>query len=166
MASRPLARADREERARRTLLTFRKVMAGAKRHLLEVRDKCELSGAQLWALSQIGNRPGMTVQELAAAMSVHQSTASNLVEKLVKGRLVRRKRGTIDRRQVMLHATPSGTAMLRKTPNTASGALPAAMNRMTDEELQALEASLLVLADKLGAITEAEDEFSAPRLPR
>lgn len=148
---------ERTERARRTLLTFRRVMASAKRHLVEVRDKCELSGAQLWALTQIGNQPGMTVQDLATAMSVHQSTASNLVEKLVKGRLVRRKRGNADRRQVLLHATPSGAALLRKTPASASGALPAAMSRMTDEELQALEASLLVLADKLGALTTPDE---------
>ena len=164
MATRSLAAPNHAERTRRILLTLRKVMASAKRHLVEVRDKCELSGAQLWALSQIGNQPGMTVQELATAMSVHQSTASNLVEKLVKGRLVRRKRGATDRRQVLLHATPSGSALLRKAPATASGALPAAMSRMTDEELQALEASLLVLADKLGTLTTLDDEMEG--LPR
>jgi DNA-binding MarR family transcriptional regulator len=160
--TKPAASSSREQRASRTLATFRQVVAAAKRHFVEARDKCDLSGAQLWTLSQIADAPGCTVQELAASMSVHQSTASNLIEKLTAARLVRKKRETSDKRVVRLFATAAGSQMLKKAPMPARGAIPEALNRMTDEELRALEESLLMLARKIGASADAQPQASRP----
>lgn len=161
----PARSSSREQLASSTLATFRKVVAAAKRHFVEARDKCDLSGAQLWALSQVVSAPGSTMQELAASMSVHQSTASNLVEKLTSAKLVRKKREVTDRRVVRLFATAAGTKMLKKAPVPAQGAIPEAINRMSDEELRALEESLLMLARKIGASASAEPEASIDKPP-
>lgn len=152
MASRPKT-ADRipgrEQRARRALNTFRQIVSSAKRHMVNVGTRFDLSGAQLWALSQVKKQPGLTVQELATSMSVHRSTASNLVEKLASAGLVRKKREVLDRRVVRLHPTVAGSQMLKKAPSRVDGALPDALNRMTEDELKALEESLLVLARRM-----------------
>lgn len=161
--TKPAGSNSREQRASRTLATFRQVVAAAKRHFVEARDKCDLSGAQLWTLSQIADAPGCTVQELAASMSVHQSTASNLIEKLTVAGLVRRKRETSDKRVVRLFATAAGNQMLKKAPVPARGAIPEALHRMSDQELRALEESLLMLARKIGV--SAEGEARTPRTP-
>ena len=170
--AKPASSSSREQRASRTLATFRQVVAAAKRHLVETRDKCDLSGAQLWTLSQIADAPGCTVQELAASMSVHQSTASNLIEKLTAARLVRKKREASDKRVVRLFATAAGGEMLKKAPVSTRGAIPEALNRMSDEELRALEESLLMLAGKIGVSEDAQPRASRapaarqPAVPR
>ena len=93
-------------------------------------------------------------------MSVHQSTASNLVEKLTSAKLVRKKREVTDKRVVRLFATAAGTQMLKKVPVSTRGAIPEAINRMSDEELRALEESLLMLARKIGVSADAEPDLS------
>lgn len=154
MADRPpsprLFARDREERAARTLAALKQIAGAAKRRFANMQQQCDLSGAQLWALWQVKNAPGLTLQELAAVLAVHQSTASNLVEKLDSGGFVRKKREAADRRVVRLHATAAGTQLLKNAPSPANNALPDAVKQLTDDELRALEQSVQLLAKKLG----------------
>jgi DNA-binding MarR family transcriptional regulator len=64
-----------------------------------------LSGSQLWALWQISARPGLRVSQLASALHIKPSTASNLLDKLELRQLVRRERRDTDNRVVRLHLT-------------------------------------------------------------
>lgn len=164
MASRPStpkrAAADREERAARTLSALKRITATAKRRIVKMREQGDLSGAQLWALTQVKSAPGQTMQELAAALAIHQSTASNLVEKLDSGGFVRKKRETLDRRVVRLYITAAGTQLLRKAPSPAQDVLPEAVKQLTDEELRALEQSLQLLAKKLGLDLDAKQPIT------
>lgn len=143
------AAADREERAARALAALRQIVGSAKRQFVNLREQSDISGAQLWTLVQVKNSPGLTMQELAAVMTVHQSTASNLVEKLESAGYVRKKREALDRRVVRLYATAAGTQLLKKAPSPVRDVLPEAVKQLTDEELKALEQSLLVLAEKI-----------------
>lgn len=59
-----------------------------------------------------GARP--TVGALAERLCVQPHTAVALVDKLEERRLIRRERGTGDRREVLLRITPAGEAILRK----------------------------------------------------
>ena len=43
-----------------------------------------ISGSQLWALSEIARSEGMGINDLAERMALHQTTASNLANALVK----------------------------------------------------------------------------------
>jgi MarR family transcriptional regulator, organic hydroperoxide resistance regulator len=140
----------RQERSKRALDTFRRIVSMAKRHFVHVRTQCDLSGAELWALWQVKQHSGLTVQELANSLSVHRSTASNLAEKLFSGGFVRKRRDTVDRRVVRLFITALGNQILRDAPTDAQGAVPDALNRMSDKELKAVEEALLVLARKIG----------------
>ena len=51
-----------------------------------------MSGSQLWLLQEIGRSEGLGVSELAQRLSIHQSTCSLLIEKLVRAGYVRKAR--------------------------------------------------------------------------
>ncbi|MBL8366783.1 MAG: MarR family transcriptional regulator, partial [Candidatus Accumulibacter sp.] len=53
-----------------------------------IDDTHGLSGSQLWALWQISARPGLRVSQLASALHIKPSTASNLLDKLELRQLV------------------------------------------------------------------------------
>lgn len=53
-------------------------------------------------------KPGFKVTELAKAMSIHHSTASNMLDKLAKKGLIVRERTSQDQRVVTVTLTPDG----------------------------------------------------------
>src|SRR5881275_3371510 len=107
MASRTPARtksqaAKEVEPAARVLRRFRLVFNAVKSHFRAVETKAGISGAQLWALSVVHAHPGIGVGELARAMDIHQSTASNLLRPLLEKELVVADRAHADKRLVRL----------------------------------------------------------------
>ena len=101
-----------------------------------------MSGAQLWALAELQARPGSKISELAVALSVHLSTASNLVDRLEAKALVRRQRSKEDQRIVRVYLTPAGQGVLRKAPKPAEGIIPDALHRMPRDALGRLDRDL------------------------
>lgn len=77
-------RSDIGADAARVLRRFRLVFNAVKTHFQQVEKRTGLGGAQLWALSIIRQRPDIGVGDLANAMDIHQSTASNLVRALLR----------------------------------------------------------------------------------
>jgi DNA-binding MarR family transcriptional regulator len=144
-------RADgRAARVLRVLMDFRQVVAAAKRHFQGVQEKLGLSGAQLWALWQVENQAGLKVSELAQKMSIHQTTASNLIEKLESSGYLRRRRSADDHRVVCLHATAAGQRVLARAPAPTRGVLPDAIDRLSEQELDTLEMALAALLREIG----------------
>ena len=89
-----------------------------------------LSGSQLWALWQISAQPGQRVSELAAALHIHPSTASNLLDKLEAGGLVRRERRDIDNRVVRLYLSAVGLKLVKEIPGPMKGQLRQALQQV------------------------------------
>jgi DNA-binding MarR family transcriptional regulator len=131
------------------LKLFRVIFQSVNRHSHEVERKAGMGGAQLWALAEIAGRPRITVTELAKAMSIHQSTASNLLEKLVSQNYVARDRSDEDRRVVLLTLTQRGEEILHKAPLPHRGVLSDALLKMNENELAALQLSLETLVTQL-----------------
>ena len=134
----------------RVLRRFRLVFNAVKTHFREVEKKAGVAGAQLWALSVVQERPGVGVTDLARAMDVHQSTASNLVRMLIEQDLVQARRGGADRRTVQLHLMPAGTRALRRAPGPFAGVLPSALSSLDAATLARLERDLGKLIAALG----------------
>ena len=137
------------ERAARVLRQFRIVFNAVKTHFREVEKKAGVAGAQLWALSVIRDAPGLGVNELARAMDVHQSTASNLVKSLIAQELVVAKKNGSDRRTVQLHIMPAGSRVLRRAPGPFSGVLPQALASLDAKALSRLDKDLSRLIEVL-----------------
>lgn len=113
-----------------------------------------LSGSQLWALWQISAQPGLRVTELAAALHLHASSASNLLDKLEARKLVRRERSGVDSRVVHLHLADAGIKLVQDIPGPTQGRLRQA--------LQKIPAPVLAgLLTGIGAVLELMGEPSA-----
>ena len=104
-----------------------------------------ISGSQLWALSEIARREGMGINDLAERMALHQTTASNLANALVKKGLVRRVRDGSDRRFVHLHVASEGRRILAQSPGPHPGLLVDALRTIDSQHLQRLRRDLAAL---------------------
>lgn len=143
---------------------FRIIFKSASKHFESIEKTVGVSGAQLWALSEVAGASELTVNQLAKAMAVHQSTTSNLVEKLEAKGLVVRVRGDHDRRVVKVQATQAGKEALARAPGPFRGILADALMRMDDDELSSLKSSLDRLLDLLEHKSElaAQDPLGTP----
>lgn len=122
-----------------------------KAHFRAVEAEAGIAGAQLWALSVIHARPGIGVGQVASAMDIHQSTASNLLRPLIERGLVVAERRLADRRAVHLQVTVEGSRLLRKAPQPFAGVLPQALANLDPKVLDRLERDLADLIRTLSA---------------
>jgi DNA-binding MarR family transcriptional regulator len=135
-------RPAQREAALEVLKKFRQVFRAAKVHFNSVEKRAGVTGAQLWALCELDDQPGVRVTDLAAAMALHQSTVSNLIDKLLRKRLIRRDRGDIDGRVVRLYLTATGEKVVRSAPQPARGVLPDALEHLPSAALKGLDQQL------------------------
>ena len=140
------------EPAARVLSRFRRVFSAARSHFREIEKHAGIGGAQVWALSLVQAHPGMGVKDLALAMDIHQSTASNLVKALVARELIEGIRLLSDRRVSRLHLRPAGARVLRKVPRPMAGVLPAALASLDPDTLERLDQDLGRLIGRLEAV--------------
>ncbi|MBC5784068.1 MarR family transcriptional regulator [Ramlibacter sp. USB13] len=145
------AGAVRADPASQVLRRFRTVFNAVRSHFRSIETTVGVSGAQVWALSQVASNPGIGVGQLARKMDVHQSTASNLVRALLDAGLVVSEKGETDRRAVHLRATARGLKALNKAPAPLTGLLPDALRRLDDATLQRLDRDLEKLIRELKA---------------
>ena len=157
----PTAKASQpEDPATQVLRQFRQVLNGVKTHFQQVERKVGLGGAQVWALSVVRERPDIGVGDLARAMDIHQSTASNLVKVLIEREMiVALKQGT-DRRAVQLRLLPAGAKVLKRAPGPFAGVLPTALRSLDDATLRRLRKDLAKL------IVALDVDEQAAQIPR
>jgi DNA-binding MarR family transcriptional regulator len=127
------------------LKLFRIIFKSANRHFHEIEKIAGIGGASLWALAEIGEIENLTVSKLASAMSIHQSTASNLIDKLDSKGYINRNRSKDDRRVVYLTLTELGQSILAKSPLPHRGILPDALMRLSPEILNEINHHLSLL---------------------
>lgn len=144
------------------LQRFRVVIRTAQRHSQWIERQSGVTGAQLWAMQELSERPGLRVGELANLMALHQSTASNMIDKLESGELIRKERTAADQRVVRLYLTDKGADLLSRAPSPARGVLPEALRMLEGEELARLQAALDTL---LGQIRDMDEGFGMQPIP-
>ncbi len=147
---------DVPEDAARVLRKFRVVFNAVKRHFQQVERVAGIGGAQVWALSIVEQAPGLGVGDIARAMDIHQTTASNLVKALVGSGLLDVQRTAEDRRRTCLVLTEAGRTVLSRTPGPFAGVLPQALSSLDPAVLKRLDADLAVLVEALRGDARAE----------
>jgi len=153
---RAAARTGGDDAARAALAVleqFRLIFRSAKKHFQWVQEKTGVTGAQLWVLAELRRNPGMRVTELARAMAVHQTTASNLIERLVREKLIKRERSDADQRVVNLSLTAKGSEIVESAPQPLEGVLPDALRNLPIDDLLELQRRL----DKLARLMKVRD---------
>lgn len=141
---------DNKQAAANALKKFRVIYGTVRQHFREVEQNCGVSGSQLWLLQEIHRTQNIGVSELAGRLSIHQSTCSQLVDKLVKAQLVIKQRSLEDQRRVGLCITEQAVAILARAPGPAEGVLPGALNAMPLEVLNQLDILLDKVIQQLG----------------
>lgn len=144
------------------LQRFRVLIRTAQRHSQWIEGRSGVTGAQLWALQELLEVPGLRVGELAKRMALHQSTASNLIDKLESAGLLSKTRQESDQRVVRLNLTPRGLEVLEQSPKPARGILPEALRALDETSLARLQGELDIL---LKQIHDLDEGFGMQPLP-
>lgn len=149
----PVSRRDstaHDRRANEVLGQFRLVYGSVRRHFRSLERACGVSASQAWILRELERTPDLGLSELASRLSIHTSTASQLVEKLVRAGCVLKLRSARDQRRIGLRLSQKGMAVMRNAPQPAEGVLPRALRGLSDARLRSLQSSLAELLDRLG----------------
>lgn len=157
------AEAERENTCQAIVQDLRVIVKTTQAHSRWIEKQCGVSGVQLWAMWQLFSEPGQKVSDLSQALSIHQSTASNMLDKLEDKKLIRRDRSGPDQRVVQLFLTTKGTELLSRAPRPATGPVTEALSRMNDKELKKLQSGLQALIQHMSVAVE--DGALTPILP-
>jgi DNA-binding MarR family transcriptional regulator len=133
---------------------FREIFIQAKSELKDNVKKTGLSGSQLWIMQQIYNFNGISNSELAKNLTLHVSTCSILVNKLIKKGLVEKTRSQTDERKIVLTISSKGKQLMAKAPKSPEGAIPSALKKLSIEELGELNKVLTKFAKKMKVLNK------------
>lgn len=137
------------------LQKLRIVIRAAQRHSAWTEKQCGVTGAQLWVMQELNDVVGLRVGEIAARLAIHQTTASNLIETLVKKGLIVRTRDVGDQRVVRLAMSDKGKDVFAAAPKPARGLLPEALRALDAAAIRELDSGLQSLLVVIGAVDEA-----------
>lgn len=93
-----------------------------------------LSAAQIFVLKKVSEEPGLSINDLAARTTTHQSSVSVVVKKLEERGLVVRSNSAEDSRRVVVTLTPDGVKMLSIIPRMVQEQMIDALQAMPPEK--------------------------------
>lgn len=131
------------------LRSFRLIYGSVRQHFRAVQKSCGISGSQLWILHEVHKSPEIGVSDLAARLSIHQSTGSLLVEKLVRSGMLKKNKSNTDQRRVGLQLTAKGKRCVQRAPGPPEGVLPEAIADLSQAQARALLNNLRAVAAQL-----------------
>jgi len=130
---------------RATLDAFRRIVQ-ALRVGRKGEDDAALGSAQLFALQQIAEHSGASVNDVAALTCTHQSSVSVVIQRLVRRQLVAKVASSQDRRRLRLGVTAKGRRLLGRAPVAVQEHLIAAIAALPAADRRALARSLGTVA--------------------
>jgi DNA-binding MarR family transcriptional regulator len=101
----------------------------------------------LLALKGLIQQKRVTIRDLAERMQLRHHSVVGLINRLVEGKLIERRRGDHDRRQVYIHLTSRGDELLRRLALYHQGELQASGPALVSA-LQALMANGISVPDE------------------
>jgi len=107
----------------------------------------------LFALARLGP---CTMSQLSEEMQVHKSSASVVVEELVRAGLVERQRGQQDLRLVWVKLTAKGQRIVSQGPDQFQQRLRSSLQRLTVEQQQRVKEALRTLSGIVGDLEERQ----------
>lgn len=140
------------------LQQFRVIYGTMRQYFRELEESCGLPGSQMWVLQEVERSPGIGITELADLLGVHQSTCSQLVEKLVATNCLAKRKHTKDQRRVGLFLAAEGKKAIAALPGPAEGVLPEALAAIPGVALKTLNINL---AELIGHLHGKNETFAA-----
>ena len=137
------------------LQQFRVIYGTMRQYFRELEECCGLPGSQMWLLQEVERTPEIGITELARRLGIHQSTCSQLVDKLVARDCLVKRRQSEDQRRVGLCLASAGRQAIAALPGPAEGVLPEALSGVPDVALKTLHINLMELIAHLPGKDEA-----------
>jgi DNA-binding MarR family transcriptional regulator len=134
---------EREVKEKEVMDSLRAISQYIQRYSKSLEKDYSLSASQLLAMWTIKESHQLRVSDIASALSIHLSTASNMLDKIESKKLIKRVRGEgKDLRAVYIRLTKRGENVLAKTPHPSQGNLATALRTIGDKEINSLTRNL------------------------
>lgn len=127
------------------LIAVRALVATLYQSARSVERRTGRTNAQIAILRVVARSGPLTINEIARHVRTGQSTASLVVTRLQRARLVRRTASRDDGRRVLVEATVAGKALARQAPRPATDELLRALDSLSDREAASVARALAPL---------------------
>jgi DNA-binding MarR family transcriptional regulator len=101
-----------------------------------------ITGGQVSLLVQIKRKPQVGVRELAALERVSPAAISGAVDRLERAGLIERRTNAADKRRQGLTVSAAGERVLRAVKRRRTAWLASKLERLSPEELEAIDAAI------------------------
>ena len=109
----------------------------------------KFSKTEIFTMLLLDRNKEVTMTELVEYINSPMSTATGIVDRLVKSGYINRDRGETDRRIVVLHLTEAGSSLVKDFKNLISKYLKIILDDLTEDEKQFLLNIVLKIMNKL-----------------
>ncbi|MFW5845691.1 MAG: MarR family winged helix-turn-helix transcriptional regulator [Planctomycetota bacterium] len=133
---------------------LRRIMRAADLFSHKLAQEHTVTGPQLVCLIAVAEHEGLTVSQLSQAVYLSSSTVVGILDRLERRGLLERRRGTHDRRQVLIHPTATGLALLQAAPSPLQQALCTGLDDMAETERD----EICICIEKLVHILESKGD--------
>jgi len=142
------------------ILALRRIIRAVDRRSRYLVTCYGLTGPQLIVLKELSTNGGCCVSELTKAIHLSQATATGILDRLEKRRLVRRERSDQDKRRVLVWLTGAGEELLADAPPLLQEEFTAEFSKLQDWEQTQILSSL----QRLVSMMEAQGIEATPIL--
>ncbi|QQD20387.1 MarR family transcriptional regulator [Oceanospirillaceae bacterium ASx5O] len=98
------------------LVALRRIIRATDLHSRQLSKVSGLTSPQLLILQLLRQHTELTVGEVAQRVSLSQATVTTIIDRLEKRALVKRERGSSDKRKVYVYLTDAANAVLLNAP--------------------------------------------------
>jgi DNA-binding MarR family transcriptional regulator len=116
--------------------SLRRIIQAIRLSSSTAHDTLGITGAQLFVMQQLAERPGLSLRELAERTLTDQSSVSVVVSRLVAAGHITRRTAAADARRTELTLSERGRALLRKAPEIAQTRLVASLRGVPPAQLR------------------------------
>lgn len=109
----------------------------------------KFSKTEIFTMLLLDRNKEVTMTELIEYINSPMSTATGIVDRLVKSGYINRDRSETDRRIVVLHLTEAGSSLVKDFKNLISKYLKIILDDLTEDEKQFLLNIVLKIMNKL-----------------
>jgi len=142
------------------LSNLRRIIQAIDLHSRQLARQHGITTPQLLILKQVQIEATVTVSQLAKQVSLKQTTVTDILNRLERKGLVRRRKYSTDRRQVWIEETEAGRKLLEAAPSPLQDTF---LKKFEDQETWK-QTMILSSLQLLSSLMVEEEIFSAPIL--
>lgn len=142
------------------LIALRKIIRATDLYSRRLSKEAGLTAPQLLIMQAIAEAGELTMGDIANEVSLSQATVTTILDRLEKRELLRRERGSTDKRRVYARLTDSGKQLLSRAPTPLQEEFMEQFEQLREWEQSLILSSL----QRVASMMNAEDLDASPVL--